>query len=485
MIDDHVAEVGLAPVVVGERGVVHHLEQDVEEVGVRLLDLVEHQHRVRRLADGVGQQPALVEADVARRRADQPRHGVLLHVLGHVEAQELDAQHAAPAAWPARSCRRRSGPRTGTMPIGFSGDAEARARQLDGRRQRVDGLVLAEDDLLQLRLEVAAAPPRRSADTDCARDLAPSCATTSSISRGAERASCARSASQPIDGAGLVDHVDRLVGQVAIVDVLGRQLGRRLRAPRRCSRRRGAPRSASCRPFRISTVSVDRSARARRSSGSGAPARGRARSDALYSLKVVEPMQRSSPDASAGLSMFDASIEPPVVAPAPTMVWISSMKRIAFGVLLDRLDHALEPLLELAAELGAREQRAHVERVDDLRPSSGSRHLAPRGSRSARPSTMAVLPTPGSPTKSGLFLRRRASTWMVRSSSVGAADQRIDLARAPLLDQVDGVGLERILGRLAARPRRRRSRRPRRRSAARSRRRRVRAILRRCRARRS
>ena len=30
---------------------------------------------------------------------------------------------------------------------------------------------------------------------------------------------------------------------------------------------------------------------------------------------------------------------------------------------------------------------------------------------------MAVLPTPGSPTKIGLFLRRRASTWMVRSSS--------------------------------------------------------------------
>ena len=37
--------------------------------------------------------------------------------------------------------------------------------------------------------------------------------------------------------------------------------------------------------------------------------------------------------------------------------------------------------------------------------------------RSASPSTMAVLPTPGSPTKTGLFLRRRQSTWMVRSIS--------------------------------------------------------------------
>ena len=42
--------------------------------------------------DRVGEQPALVEADVARRRADQPRHRVLLHVLAHVEAQELHAQ---------------------------------------------------------------------------------------------------------------------------------------------------------------------------------------------------------------------------------------------------------------------------------------------------------------------------------------------------------------------------------------------------------
>jgi hypothetical protein len=80
--DEHdLPEVGLAAVVVGQRGVVHHLEQDVEDVGVRLLDLVEQQHRVRVLADGVDEQAALLEADVAGRRADQPRDGVLLHVL--------------------------------------------------------------------------------------------------------------------------------------------------------------------------------------------------------------------------------------------------------------------------------------------------------------------------------------------------------------------------------------------------------------------
>ena len=42
---------------------------------------------------------------------------------------------------------------------------------------------------------------------------------------------------------------------------------------------------------------------------------------------------------------------------------------------------------------------------------------SPLTMRSARPSTIAVLPTPGSPISTGLFLVRRASTWMVRRIS--------------------------------------------------------------------
>ena len=80
---DDVAEVDRLAVVVGELAVVHHLQEDVEDVGVRLLDLVQQQHGVAVLVDGVGEQAALVEADIARRRADQPRDGVPLHVLGH------------------------------------------------------------------------------------------------------------------------------------------------------------------------------------------------------------------------------------------------------------------------------------------------------------------------------------------------------------------------------------------------------------------
>ena len=102
-------------------------------------------------------------------------------------------------------------------------------------------------------------------------------------------------------------------------------------------------------------------------------------------------MQRSSPEASTGFRMFDASSEPPLVAPAPTTVWISSMKRIAPGILLQRLDHRLQALLEVAAEARAGEQRAHVERVDAraLRATrapcpGGSAAPGPRRSRSCR-----------------------------------------------------------------------------------------------------
>ncbi|MNE47482.1 hypothetical protein D3C80_1418920 [compost metagenome] len=48
--------------------------------------------------------------------------------------------------------------------------------------------------------------------------------------------------------------------------------------------------------------------------------------------------------------------------------------------------------------------------------------LSPSGTsplmmRWANPSTMAVLPTPGAPISTGLFLVRRCSTWMVRRIS--------------------------------------------------------------------
>ena len=61
-------------------------QQHVEHVRVGLLHLVEQHHRVRPAPHRLGQLTALVVADVAGRRTDQTRHGVLLAVLAHVDA---------------------------------------------------------------------------------------------------------------------------------------------------------------------------------------------------------------------------------------------------------------------------------------------------------------------------------------------------------------------------------------------------------------
>ena len=75
--------------------VVEDLEQDVEDVRVRLLDLVQEDQAVRLAAHSVGQLAAVVVADVAGWRADEARDVVLLHELGHVQPDQriLAAEH--------------------------------------------------------------------------------------------------------------------------------------------------------------------------------------------------------------------------------------------------------------------------------------------------------------------------------------------------------------------------------------------------------
>ena len=65
--------------------VVEDLEQDVEDVGMGLLDLIEQDDLVGPPPDRLGQLAAFVVADVAGRCADQSRDRELLHVLAHVD----------------------------------------------------------------------------------------------------------------------------------------------------------------------------------------------------------------------------------------------------------------------------------------------------------------------------------------------------------------------------------------------------------------
>ena len=94
-----------------------------------------------------------------------------------------------------------------------------------------------------------------------------------------------------------------------------------------------------------------------------------------YSSSVVAPTQCSSPRASAGFSMLEASIAPSAL-PAPTSVCSSSMNRmISPWRRMDLGQHGLEPLLELAAELGAGDHGAEIER-QQLLVAQGFRHVA-------------------------------------------------------------------------------------------------------------
>ena len=79
-------EVRFTPLVIREGGVIHDLQQDVEDVLVGLFDLSEEQHGVGMLADLFDQDSSLIVSDVAGRSTDQSRNGVLLHVFAHVEA---------------------------------------------------------------------------------------------------------------------------------------------------------------------------------------------------------------------------------------------------------------------------------------------------------------------------------------------------------------------------------------------------------------
>ena len=134
-----------------------------------------------------------------------------------------------------------------------------------------------------------------------------------------------------------------------------------------------------------------------------------------YSSSVVAPIERSSPRARAGLRMFAASIAPSPF-PAPTSVCISSMKSMmrpsafitSFMTALRRSSNS--PLYFAPATSAPMSS----EYICLSRRLSGT---SPRMIRWASPSTMAVLPVPGSPMSIGLFFVRRLSICNIRRIS--------------------------------------------------------------------
>ena len=149
--DDGVLEVDRPALAVGQPAVVEHLQQHVEHFRMRLLDLVEQHHAVGPPPHRLGQLAALFVADVAGRRADQPRRrcaspGTRTCRCGSSPARRRTGTR--PARAPARSCRRRSGRGTGSCRADGSDPAGRRGRG-GWRWPRRDRLVLADDALVQ------------------------------------------------------------------------------------------------------------------------------------------------------------------------------------------------------------------------------------------------------------------------------------------------------------------------------------------------
>ncbi len=134
-----------------------------------------------------------------------------------------------------------------------------------------------------------------------------------------------------------------------------------------------------------------------------------------YSSSVVAPTQCSSPRASAGFSRLEASMAPSAL-PAPTSVCISSMKRMIWPSLASISDSTAFSRSSNSPRYFAPAMSAPMS-SDSTFLSFRLSGTSPLTMRCARPSTMAVLPTPGSPISTGLFLVRRDRTWIVRRIS--------------------------------------------------------------------
>ena len=136
-----------------------------------------------------------------------------------------------------------------------------------------------------------------------------------------------------------------------------------------------------------------------------------------YSSSVVAPIQCNSPLASIGFSILPASMAPSVF-PAPTIVCSSSIKRMILPSLFFTSSRTAFRRSSNSPLYFAPATSAPISRANNFLSFSPS-GTSPRTIRCASPSTTAVLPTPGSPIRTGLFfvfLERIRTTFRISLS---------------------------------------------------------------------
>ena len=171
-----------------------------------------------------------------------------------------------------------------------------------------------------------------------------------------------------------------------------------------------------------------------------------------YSSSVVAPMQCSSPRASDGLQQIAGVHRALGFAGADERVHLVDEQDDVARRLLDLVEHALQPLLELAAIFGAGDQRPEVERQQPLVLDAVGHVAVGDAQRQALGD--------GGLADARLADQHRVVLGPARQHLDGAADflvaadDRVELAFARRLGEVARIFLQRVvavLGRLACR----------------------------------
>src|SRR4051794_15891035 len=418
--DDGVLEVDRPALTVGQATVFQHLQEGVVDLLVRLLDLVEQDHRERLAPHLLRQLAALLVAHVPGRGTEEPRGGVAVVELAHVDLDE----RVVLAEQEVRQRLRQ----LGLTDTGRAGEDERTRRALgvlqtgtrtaDRLRDGLDRLFLADDPLVQLVLHAEqtgglllgelehrdAGPVREDLgdllvvdlrdDVQVARLpllLALRLLPEQLLLRVAQvrgplevlrvdrrllvathvrdllvELAQVRRRRHPTDahpGAGLVDQVDRLVRQEAVGDVAVSQRGRG-------HQRRVGDRDPVVRLVPVAQALEDldgvRDARLAHLDRLEAAFQGRVLLDVLAVL-----VERGGTDrlqlAAGQHRLEDAGGVDRALGRTRThegVDLVDEQDDVAAGA--DLLEHLLQALFEVAAVPGARDQRSQVQRVELL-----------------------------------------------------------------------------------------------------------------------
>ena len=311
---------------------------------------------MRLLGHRFGQQAALVKTDIARRRADQAAHRMALHVLAHIEANQVNAHDVGQllGRFGLANTRGAGKQERANRLVAF---AQAGARHLDGRSQHVQRLVLTEHHALEVALQCLefAAVVVRDIGGRNARDLG-----DDFLDLGFGDGLLALGHRQDaLSGTGLVDHVNRFVGQMPVVDVLGAQFGGRLQGSHGVlhamvlfkARFQALENLNGFLHRGLDHINFLKAPRQGSVFFENAPVFGESgRADALELTRTERRLEqiRRIQRAARGSAGTDQGVD-----------FVNEQD--AIRLVFKRLENALETLLEITAVLGACQQGAHVQ----------------------------------------------------------------------------------------------------------------------------